>query len=87
MVLNLNTNKTRYLGTGSILLDNGRDIPLTITGSYTKKTDQTKLTLKGTKLDRSVSLSVSTICTNAEMVLRTLTGKAFGQSLKLPTAK
>jgi len=83
--LNLSTNRTKYSGTGAILLSNGRSFPLAASGSYSAKTDLSKLSLKGMDLNRAISLSLVTSGTNGQMVVGKLGGKVLGQKLKLPT--
>jgi hypothetical protein len=77
------TNKNKCVGSGTITLSNDRQIPVLLSGSYAPKTDQTKLTLKGTGVNKSVTLSIAAVNTNAQMIIKQLTGKAMGQSLKL----
>ncbi len=83
-LLNVTTNRTKYSGSGAILLANGTSLPLTATGSYVAKTDTSRLTLRGQDLYRGVSLSVVAGFTNAQLTIKSLNGRALGQTLRVP---
>ena len=86
LTVNSSAARNKYTGSAAISLDNGRILPLTLTGSFTPKTDVSKFTLKGQGLNRSVSLSLTACCANAQLNLKSLTGKALGQTLRLPAS-
>jgi hypothetical protein len=86
LALNVTTNRTRYAGTGTLSLSNGKDIALGATGSYQARTDKSTLTLKGVGLDRALSLNLATTCTNAQLCVQSLKGKALGQTLRFAPA-
>lgn len=74
---------TKYAGSAEAVLPNGRTLPFTVTGSYSSKADTSKLTLKGSGLNRGASLSVLAALDEGGIVnLRTLSGKVLGQALK-----
>jgi hypothetical protein len=87
LTLDVSTNKTKYTGAATATLSNGRSIPLLITGSYAPRTDNSNLRLNGAGLNRAISLALSASVTNAQMTLHKFTGKALGQSLKMPAAR
>ena len=72
--------KNKYSGGGTVAMSN-RAVPLELKGSYKAKTDLSMLTLKGDEQNRSVSLSVSTACTNSQLTIRALSGKILGQKV------
>ncbi len=80
--LSVSTNKTKYTGTGSIVLANTNTLPLAATGSYTAKSGLSKLTFKGQGVAKAVSLALSAVCTNNVVTVKTLSGKAMGQTIK-----
>ncbi len=87
LTLNVSTNGTKYNGSAAATLSSGRSFPLLVTGSYTAKSDTSKLALKGAGLNRAINLALSASVTNAQMTLRKFNGKALGQTLKLPAAR
>ena len=80
--LSVNTNKTKYTGTGAIVLANTNTLPLAVTGSYTAKSGLSRLTLQGQGVAKAVSLALSAVCTNNVVTVKTLSGKAMGQTIK-----
>lgn len=80
--VNVTTNKTRYLGTGTMSLSNGKIIALGATGNYRPKPDKSTLALKGTGLDKALTMNLVTTCTNAQLYVKSLNGRALGQTLR-----
>ena len=85
LAMNVVTNKTRYTGTGTLSLSNGKSIAMAATGNYKAKTDKSTLTFKGQNLDRALSMNLVATCTNAQMCVQSLKGKALGQTLRFAT--
>jgi hypothetical protein len=81
LTVNLNTNATKYAGTANVELVNGRDLPLVATGSYTPKTDLSKITLKGTDVNKGLALTLNASASAAQMDIKKLTGKLLGQKV------
>jgi len=72
-------NGTKYTGTASLeTAPNGITENFTVTGTYSARTDTSKLTLKGN--DGTLSLVISTSGPN--MTVQSIKGKVFGQSIK-----
>ena len=78
MTLYLNLNKTLYTGTAGVQTSTSGTANLTATGSYSKKPNTSTLALKRTGC--SVSMVVSTSGTT--MLVKTMSGKLYGQTLK-----
>jgi len=85
------TNKTKYVGGGTLVTSNASDtntVPLTLTGSFNTKTELSTFALKGQGADSAVSVSLTgeattnTLGGNA-LILKSLTAKAFGQTVKV----
>lgn len=88
VTVNVTTNRNRYSGSASVMLGNGESFPFTASGTYMPRTDLSRLTLRGVAaINRAMSLSLSACCTNSQMNLKSLSGRALGQSLKLPLTK
>ncbi|MEI8341014.1 MAG: hypothetical protein WCH43_05680 [Verrucomicrobiota bacterium] len=72
-------NGIKYTGTASAQDSTGGVIPLTVTGNYSTKNKNSKLTLKG----GGGSLSFVALASGTEMNLRSMNGTLFGQKLNL----
>ncbi len=75
--LTLTPNGTKYTGTAGMETTGG-DATFTVTGTYSAKTDTSKLTLKGDA--GTISMEIST--SGSSMTILSMKGKVFGQSLK-----
>jgi hypothetical protein len=73
--------ENKHSGTGTVQLSNGDTYPLGLTGTYSAKTDLSKLTLKGTGLNAALSLKLATSSAAGQMTIQTLKGKLLGQSV------
>ena len=69
-------------GSGAFVLSNGRSLPTTLSGSYSSKTDLSKIKLVGTGegLGSSATLKIST--TDLDSQVQTLQGRILGQTVK-----
>src|SRR5439155_456169 len=81
--LNISTNRAKYAGSAAITLSNGKSFPLLASGTYSPKTDISRLLLRGTGTNSGISLSLTGSSTNGEVVIQKLTGHALGQTLRL----
>ena len=80
------TSGRSLASTGAILLSNGNSIPFNVTGSYSPRTDQAHLTLKGTPESRGASLRLTTTSSQGAINLLSFKGKVLGQKLQPPTS-
>ena len=82
LTLDIVPSGTKYAGTATVDLSNGKSFDLTLSGNYSAKKDVSKLVLKG--LDRTVpiSLSLKALCSSTDMSVQSLKGKGLGQKLK-----
>jgi subtilase family serine protease len=80
--LNITTNGSKLVGTGTITLSNGRVLTYQVTGSYNNRSQTSKLKFVGEGDDVGTSLSLTT--GGAGTNLTSLKGKVLGQSLKYP---
>lgn len=83
--LNVATNGLKYTGTALVQLSNGRSIDLSLTGSYSAKTDLSKVSLKTLKTvppGPSMNLNLVASFEEVEMAIQSLKGKVLGQSLR-----
>ncbi len=78
LTLNVTPNGTALTGTATIQTAPGESATFTATGTYSAKTDSSKITLKGT--GGALSLVVST--SGSTMTVQSIKGKVFGQSVK-----
>jgi hypothetical protein len=81
MNVDVTPNGTKIAGTGQIILSNGTTYGFSISGSYKAKTDLSKIQLKGTGTNKSISLKAEAKCEGPSMDLENLKGKALGQKL------
>jgi hypothetical protein len=79
LTLNLVPNGTQYTGTASLQTSTSATTEFAVTGSYSSKTDGSKLTLKGP----GGSMSVAGSASGVDFLVQALKGKVFGQTLKL----
>jgi hypothetical protein len=79
LTLNLVPNGTQYTGTASLQTSTSTTTDFTVTGSYSSKTDGSKLTLKGP----GGSMSVAGSANGVDFLVQAMKGKVFGQTLKL----
>ncbi|HWI55945.1 MAG TPA: hypothetical protein VNZ22_01875 [Bacillota bacterium] len=86
LAFNITTNRARYTGAGTLHLSNGRTIPLAVSGLYTPKTDRSLLTFRGLGVNRAIAFNLVASFSNGQMTLQSLSGKAFGQTLRWPVA-
>jgi hypothetical protein len=68
----------KYSGTGSVTLSSGKTLPVAVTGIYAAKTGVSKLTLKGS----GINLSLTGLFQNGQVIVQKLTGKALGQTVR-----
>lgn len=83
LTMTLMPDGTKYTGPVPSTVDtsNGGTTDFTATGSYTSKTDTSKITLKGPKgTGASLNLLISTVGSN--MTVNSVKGKLYGQSIK-----
>jgi hypothetical protein len=83
LTLNVSTNRTKYSGDAAITLSNGKSFPLLATGTYSPKTDVSRLLLRGTGTNNAISFSLTAASTNGQVVIQKLNGHALGQILRL----
>lgn len=79
--VNVTANKTKLTGTGRITLSNGSVYDFSVNGTYTPKTDVSKLTLKGMPANKAMNASIVANCGNSQMNVKTLKVKALGQTI------
>ncbi len=79
VTLNLTPNGNKYTGTATLENTSGSDVTFTATGTYSAKTDTSKIALKadGSMLNLVVSTS------GPNITVHSINGKVFGQSLKI----
>jgi hypothetical protein len=75
-------NGTKYNGDCNINLSNGRTFPLAVTGTYSSKTDLSKITLKSTGSSAPMTLSLVGQSFSQNLSIRSLKGKLLGQSVQ-----
>jgi len=86
LTLNVQTNglrSVRYIGDGEVRLANGRTVPLLATGTYSAKTDLSKLNIKNVSTNGIVKFGLVSTIENGQINIEKLTGAAFGQKVKL----
>ena len=85
LTLNVQPSGTHYTGDGEVKLSNGRTVPIAVTGSYSAKTDISKLTLKNLGTGGIVKLGLTSTLAGGQINIQRLAGKALGQALKAQT--
>jgi len=84
LALDVQTNRNHYTGTGELtLLPDGRTIPVVATGSYSPKTDISRLvihTAPGTT-NGIVNLGLTSTVVGGQIQIQRLVGRALGQAL------
>jgi hypothetical protein len=81
ITLNLAPARTKYSGTGTIVLARGRSFPVTASGTYAAKSDTSRLLIKG---QQAMNLAIVAGFQNAQLQVQALKGKALGQSPHTP---
>lgn len=77
LTLNLTPNRNKYSGTASLLSSTGGTTEFTATGSYSSKTDTSKIKLKGAGGELSLVISTS----GSTMTIHSMKGKIYGQKV------
>ena len=72
---------TKYIGSGEVRLSNGTSFGFTLGGTYSVKTDLTKLTLKGIPPYSNLNVSLAATNVTSELNIQTLKGKLLGQKI------
>ena len=80
LTLNLSNTGTKATGSAKLETAPGQIVNLSVSGKYPGKTSPTSVALKGT----GASLSLNISAAGANIVINSLNGKAFGQTLKWP---
>jgi len=73
---------TKYNGASILTLSNGKQFNLVMTGTYSSKTDLSKISLKSTDKTAPISLSLVEKNLGSTLSILSLKGKALGQSLQ-----
>jgi hypothetical protein len=79
--LNVTPNKTKLAGTGRITLSNGTVYDFNVSGTYTLKTDLSNIAMKGAPANKAMTANIVANCGNLQMNVKTLKGKALGQTI------
>jgi len=77
VALDLTPNGTKYTGTATVTTSTGNTADLTATGTYSSKTDSSRITLKGA--GGALVLAVTT--SGPTMTIQSMKGKLYGQSV------
>jgi len=77
LTLNLTPNKNKYTGTATIETSTGGTAEFNATGTYSAKTDNSTITLKGADGDLNLVISTS----GSALYVHSVKGKLLGQSL------
>jgi hypothetical protein len=77
LTLNLSANGNKYTGTATIQSSVGGSTDFTATGSYSSKTDTSKIKLKGAGGELSLVISTS----GSSMTIKSMKGKIYGQKV------
>src|SRR5262249_11948133 len=85
LTLNVQTNGLRYTGDGEVRLSNGRTVPLLTTGTYSPKTDLSRLTIKNVGTNGIVKFGLVSSVEGGQINIEKLTGIALGQKVRLLT--
>ena len=81
--LNMNILPLKKLsGTGTIVLSNGRTLPMDLSGNFSSKTGVTKVKLKGISEGLGSNLNISFADTEEGTVIEKMNGKVLGQSVR-----
>jgi hypothetical protein len=83
LTLNVQTNGLRYTGDGEVRLSNGRTVPLLTTGTYSAKTDLSKLNIKNVGTNGIVKFGLVSTVENGQLNIEKLLGSALGQKVRL----
>ena len=70
---------TKFIGTGTVELSNGRTVEFTITGSYVASKDLSKLKLMATDANPGPKIKLSVTTDGFDAVLNLIKGKVLGQ--------
>ncbi len=81
LTLNLAPGGNKYSGTATAALVGGKSHPLTVAGTYSPKSDTSKLVLKG---QQGMTLTLMAGFQNAQVQFQNLKGKALGQQPHTP---
>jgi len=81
LTLNTVTSGPKITGTGQITLSNGSVFGFTIAGTYAARTDLSKVAMKGTPTNKAMSANIVANFGKAGMNVRSLKGKALGQTI------
>lgn len=79
LTLDLTPNGTQYTGAATLETSTGNTTDFTVTGTYSSKTDTSKLTLKGNGGDLSMEISTS----DQSLTVKSVKGKVYGQSVSI----
>ena len=81
LTLNATGSGPKITGTGQIILSNGSVHGFTIAGTYAARTDLAKIALKGMFANKSLAANLVANFSQAGMNVRSLKGKALGQTI------
>jgi len=75
------TRGSKVTGTGQITLSNGSVFGFSITGTYAVRTDLSKIAMKGLPTNKAMSANIVANFSKAGMNVKSLKGKALGQTI------
>lgn len=75
-------DKNKYSGGSALTLSNGKTFDLAVSGSYSSKTDQSKIALKSTDKTAPIALNLVEQNLGSSLSILSLKGKALGQKLQ-----
>ena len=75
-------SKNKYSGASTLQLSNGKMFALAVTGSYSSKTDLSKISLKSTDKSAPITLSVVEQQVGNSLSIFSIKGKALGQTVQ-----
>lgn len=75
-----NVDGKKLTGTALAILQNGRQVPFTLTGKYDSSSDLTKLKLKGS----GGKFTIQSHAIPGQLVFQTIKGKTLGQTVNFP---
>jgi len=81
LTLNATGSGSKITGTGQITLSNGSVYGFTLTGTYATRTDLSKVAMKGTLANKTMSANIVANFSKAGMNVKSLKGKALGQTI------
>lgn len=82
LTLNASLNGTKYQGQSTINLSNGKSYNLTVnSGTYSSKTDASKLVLKGADTTHPINLNLTAGAALDTLTIKSIKGKVMGQTL------